>query len=329
MTMDIGQLNYVIAAAENESFRRAACALRVQQSSVSRAICRLEDELGVSLFERRSTGARLTNAGRRLLCEVRPALEQLEMARKTAAAAGRADIGTVRVGILTSLVGGFLHDLVHSYTQRHPRVRLDIREGSREEHVGALQQRRLDIAFLSGTAPVPDCETAPLWRERVHIALPRQHRLAGCEWLDWSDVRRERFVITRTAPGPEVHDYIIRRAADYSNYPKVTAIAVAQETLLNLVSLGQGVAIVLESRAAAKPPGLVFLPLIDPADIVPFSAVWSPRNDNPALRRFISVAHTLAGCVRRGTSDWSPEALGLAPIKDGISANGQKLDPSP
>lgn len=320
--MNVRQLGYFIAAAENRSFRRAAKVLRVRQSSVSRAIRQFEDELGVSLFERRSTGAHLTDAGRRLLSETRPALEQLKLARKTAAAAGRADIGIVRVGILTSLVGGFLHDLVHSYTQRHPGVRLDIREGSREEHVGALQQRRLDIAFLSGTAPVPDCETAQLWCERVHVALPKGHRLAGYERLVWSDVCQEQFMITRMAPGPEVHDYIIRRAADYSTYPKVTARAVVQETLLNLVSLGMGVAIVLESRTATKPPGLVFLPLTDPADIVPFSAVWSPCNDNPALRRFISVAHTLAGRIRRGASDWAPETLAFTPIGSEASASG-------
>ena len=86
--MEVGQLRYIIAAAENGSFRRAAKFLQVQQSSVSRAIQQLEDDLGVSLFERQSTGSRLTDAGRRLLRKARPALEQLDLARKTAAAAG-------------------------------------------------------------------------------------------------------------------------------------------------------------------------------------------------------------------------------------------------
>jgi len=99
MTM-VDRFRYLITAAENGSFRRAAEVLRVQQSSVSRAIRQLEDELGVSLFERRSTGAHLTDAGLRLLSEVRPALEQLELARKAAASAGRAEIGVVRVGII-------------------------------------------------------------------------------------------------------------------------------------------------------------------------------------------------------------------------------------
>lgn len=326
--MEVGQLRYIIAAAENGSFRRAAEALGVQQSSVSRAIRQLEDELGVSLFERRSTGAHLTDAGRRLLCEARPALEQLELARKAAAAAGRAEIGVVRVGILTSLAGGFLRELVRSYAVRHPEITIDIRDGGRDEHIGSIRRRKLDVAFVTGDRRIADCETAPLWEERVHVALPKGHKLASRRQLDWSDLQSECFIVSRFAPGPEVHDYIVRRAADYSTYPEVLYKAVVQETLMNLVGLGQGITLVSAAWVDVKLPDLVLRPLTDPADIVPFSAVWSPRNDNPALRRFISVAHALAGRVRRGTSDWSPQALGLAPIKSGISASGQRLDPS-
>ena len=98
---------------------------------------------------------------------------------------------------------------------------------------------------------------------------------------------------------------------------------------MNLVGLGQGITLVSAAWADVKFPDLVLRPLSDPADIVPFSAVWSPANDNPALRRFISVAHTLAGRVRRGTSDWASEALALTRTGRESSASGQKPDPSP
>lgn len=329
MTMEVGQLWYVIAAAENGSFRRAAEALQVQQSSVSRAIRQLEDKLGVSLFERRSTGAHLTDAGRRFLGEARPALEQLELARKTATAAGRAEIGVVRVGILTSLAGGFLRELVRSYAVRHPRITIDIRDGGRDEHVTAVRKRTLDVAFVTGDRRIAECETAALWEERVHVALPTGHRLACRRKLDWPDLRSECFIVSRFAPGPEVHDYIVRRAADYSTYPEVLYKAVVQETLMNLVGLGQGITLVSAAWVDVKLPDLVLRPLIDPADIVPFSAVWSSRNDNPALRRFISIAHVLARKVRRGNSDWAPAAFGLNPVDGRTSASERKPDPSP
>src|SRR3546814_634373 len=125
--VDIGHLRYLVAAAEYGSFRRAAKSLHVQQSSISRTIRGLEDQLGVSLFERNYSGVCLTDAGRRFLCDAVPALEQLDLAQKRAAAAGRAEIGIVRVGILTSLAGGFLRDIVCHYTEHTPHVSIDIR----------------------------------------------------------------------------------------------------------------------------------------------------------------------------------------------------------
>ncbi len=307
--MELSQLRYLIVTADTGSFRRAAQILRVQQSSVSRAIQNLENDLGVSLFERCTTGSHVTDAGSRLLHEARAALEQLDQARTIATAAGRAEVGVVRIGILTSLAGGFLREIIRCYAIRHPKVTIDIRDGGREEHVNAIRRRRLDVAFVTGDYRIAYCETAPLWQERVHLALPRGHALASKPKIDWLDLRRERFIVSRVAPGPEVHDYIIRRASDYSTYPEVQYKAVVQETLMNLVGLGQGITLVSAAWAEVKLPDIVLRPLIDPVDTVPFSAVWSRHNDNPALRRFISVAHALAGRIRRGSSDWSPEAL--------------------
>lgn len=323
------RLQYLIAAAENESFRRAASAMHVQQSSVSRAIRLLEDELGVSLFERQPTGSHLTDAGRRLLSEIKPAVEQLELARKKASAAGRGETGVVRVGILTSLAGGFLRQLLRCYAVRHPKITIDIRDGSRADHVGAIRRHKLDVAFLTGDRGIADCEMSPLWEERVHVALPKDHALADEGPIDWPELRGECFIVSRFAPGPEVHDYVVRRAADYSTYPEVQYKAVVQETLMNLVGLGQGITLVSAAWTDVKFPDLKLVPLSDPADIVPFSAVWSHHNDNPALRRFISTAHTLAGRVRRGASDWAPEGMRITPLESGSSVVGQKHDPAP
>lgn len=302
---EIGHLEYLQAAAENGSFRRAALVLHVHESSVSRGIQQLEDRLGLALFDRRYSGARLTEAGRRFLKEALPAVRQLEIAKRAAEAAGRAELGTIRIGVLTSLAGGFLRELVSNYRSQHPNVSLDIRDGGRREHLAAVRSHRLDVAFVTGNSPLPDCEVTELWQERVHVALSREHPLAPRKRLDWPLLKHERFIVSRTEPGPEVHDYIVRRAADYSTYPEITQKASFQDNLMNLVSLGEGITLVSAAWTAVKLPGLVLRPLMDAADIVPFSAVWCPRNANPALRRFLSVAHVLAGRFRRGCSDWA------------------------
>jgi len=293
----MAQLRYVVAAFQSGSFRRAADRLNAKQSSISRGIQALEDQLGVSLFERSPAGVRLTDAGRRFLANAFPALEQLEIAERLASAAGRAQVGTVRIGILTSLAGGFLRELLSRYSRKYPEVAIDVCDGGSDDHLAAIQQHRLDIAFLTGVIRSPHCEVAELWRERVHVALCKEHPLSCRRKLEWADLRNERFLVTRIAPGTEVYNYIIRRISTYSTYPKIEVRHVNRDTLLNLVSLGQGITLASAAWSEVKFPGLAIRPLTDD-DILPFSAVWSAQNENPALNNFIRTAQELAYRVR-------------------------------
>jgi len=303
--IDLAHCHYVTAAARAGSFRRAADLLDISQPNLSRAIRKLEDRLGVSIFERSHSGVRLTSAGQRFLREAVPAIEQLELALDAARAAGRAELGTLRIGILTSLAGGFLRRLIHCYTVKHPKIAVDVHDGGRSEHLAAIHAHQLDVAFLTGNSSFEECESAELWRERVYVAMSEEHVLASEVRLDWPELKRERFIVSRSEPGPEVQAYIVRRAADYSTYPRVEQKNAFQDTLMNLVSLGQGITLVSAAWSAVSVPGLVLRPLTAREDIVPFSAVWSSRNDNPALRRFLTVAHLLSGKHRQGTSDWA------------------------
>ncbi|MEO1985174.1 MAG: LysR family transcriptional regulator [Martelella sp.] len=325
----LSEIRYFVAAAENGSLRQAAETLGVGQSCVSRKIMRLEDKLGVSLLERSNTGVRLTNAGQRFLDDVQPALQQLDQARRAACAAGRAEAGTVRIGILTSLAGGFLRKLLFTYRQEYPEVRIDVRDGGRDDHTAALRSRELDIVFVPGSRPVRNCECAELWCERIYIALAKGHRLAGQSELDWPDLCDEHFITSSIAPGPEVHDYIVRRLADHAVFPKIEARCACFETLMNLVSLGEGLTATSAAWAAVKLPELVLRPLTDPEDVLPFSAIWLAENDNPALRCLVSTAHVLAGRVRRGNSDWLPRRLDVTASAGATSADAQRRDPSP
>jgi len=319
--IEITHIRYVIAAASHGSFRRAAENLDIRQSSISRGIRSLEDQLGVSLLERSHAGVRLTAAGQRFVTEVAPALERLELAQKAAATAGRAEIGLVRIGILTSLAGGALRDIISHYIQRHPKVRIDVRDGNRADHLAAIHQGRLDVAFLTGADDLPQCESAELWHERVYVALNKYHRLASRRKLDWPDLSGEHFILSRLLSASEIHDYISRRAANCGACTEIEILDARPETLMNLVSLGQGVTLVLAAGATIKLPGLIIRPLISDEDIVPISAIWSAKNDNPALRQFLSAAHVLAGRKRRGTSDW----FGLASASYPASGSRPRL----
>lgn len=291
---DIRPLTYVLVAAEQLSFSAAASALNTRVSSVSRRVRELEDAMGVALFERNPAGVRLTNAGQRFIAEVVPALRMLQIAFDNAGAAGRAEIGTLRIGIVTTLAGGFLRDVVTSFRDAHGGVRLEINDGGTRQHLHAIRSRDLDLAFVTGTAEMPDCDSLELWRERIHVALPAGHPLAARQALDWPDLWEERFIVTMDEPGPEVHDCIVRRVSDYGRSPDVSYRSVTQETLMHLVAIGEGVTLVSEGWTSIALPDLALRPLTSPEDILPLSAVWLPQNDNPVLRRFLSSARVLS-----------------------------------
>ncbi len=196
-------------------------------------MCDFEDDLGISLSERTTSGVRLTDAACRFLDDIIPALQMAEVVLQRAGAAGRVEEGTVRVGIITTLAGGFLRELILSYRHCFPGVQIIIQDGGRREHLRAIRARQIDVAFFTGNAAIAGCDVEELWHERVHVAMTVTHPLASSRMLDWPQLRNERFIVSTMEPGPEVHDYIVRRVADYSTYPDVTYRHVTVETLMH------------------------------------------------------------------------------------------------
>lgn len=324
---NLSELNHFVTAAETGSLRKASETLGIGQSSVSRSIKRLEDKLGVSLFERSNSGVRLTNAGDRFLNEVRPALQKLDHAKRSAGLAGSAVMGTVRVGILTTLAGGFLRSLLVKYMREYPKVEIDIRDDGREDLLTSVHSHDIDIVFAPDTCTPKNCECAELWCEHLQIAMPNDHRLSDRQTLDWSDLKEERFITSRLPPGPEFHDLIVRRLESYSVSPIIETRSVTPETLMNLVSLGQGLTAMTDAWSRVILPNFTVRPLASETDVLRFCAFWLAGNDNPALRCLISNAHMLAGKVRPGSSDWLTQNSSLTSYD--LSSNAEKPGRSP
>ncbi|MGD9925442.1 MAG: LysR family transcriptional regulator [Pseudorhodoplanes sp.] len=290
--MEIRHLRYVIVVAEHGSFRRAAKAIGVQESTISRRIRDLEDEIGAALFIRHHRGVDLTYAGERFLSRARKAITQIGYAAKDVGAIGRGEEGVVRIGIFSSLASGFLAELLFAYGAEHSGVRLDFIEGGPGEHIASVQGHRIDIAFLTGPPDVAGCDVAHLWNERVFVALPQDDELADQDEISWDDLRGRHFIVSEADPGPEIHDYLVRHLATFGHHPSVDRHGVGRDNLIQLVALGRQLTLTSEATTAAHFPGVVYRPLA--TETLPFCAIWSPRNDNPALRRLLSLARMMS-----------------------------------
>ncbi|MGB8841356.1 MAG: LysR family transcriptional regulator [Aliidongia sp.] len=178
LPFDLTQLRYAVAATDYGSFRRAAEALVLKQSTLSRRILLMEQRLGTALFERNRAGVRPTPAGMDFLRGARCLLHQAEQMAETAKAAGRGEAGRLTIGFYTSLSAGSLRGVLIDYRQLFPQVEIRIIQESRERLLAGIANRTIDVAIMPGDPRRRDDTAMRLWSESILVALPETHRLA-------------------------------------------------------------------------------------------------------------------------------------------------------
>lgn len=289
LTLDLRYLRYALAVAELGSFRRAAAKLDVPQSTVSRRVSLLEARIGISIFDRDHKGVRLTLGGQRFIDEAVVGAQHFTNALGAIGAIRRGHQGSLRVGMFASLRSGFLRSLIDQYHHRYPEVECHFEEGTAQSAVGSVLDGRLDIAFVTGDPVAPRCHSISLWEERLFVVLRRDHRLSSAGDIQLSLLREDRFIVTGSGRGPEIEDFLLAKLSQPGSRPDVHVHAVSRETLLNMVELGFGIAIVTES-AVTRHGVLAFRGLSGSDTTVKSSAIWLSSNTNPALRSMIDLA---------------------------------------
>lgn len=289
---ELKDLRYFVAVADASGIRRAAKQLGARQSVVSRRLRDLEDELGVSLFERESGGVRLTFAGSRLLEGLRLTFSYLDSTVRSVRATGDAGEGRLSIGVQASISSSFLNRLLRQYSESHPEVAIQIEEGPPIDNIACVVARRLDVTFVTGSPSALGCEVQELWSEGILAALQIDHPLATRASVQLTELIGEPFIVSRHTPGPEIHDYIVGNLSRLDAVLKISEHGVGRETLLSMVGLRFGITLISGAEAEVRYPDVVFVPIS--GETLPFSAIWSPTNPNPALRRFLSAARAMA-----------------------------------
>jgi len=280
---DITALQTALLVREHLGFRRASEVMGVNQSVLSRRVLALEDALGVSLFQRHAGGARPTGAGERFLCEVQQALFLLQRAAAQAGAAGRGEVGRLRLGHVWPVSAGPAEELLRVYRRGAGDVEVDLRESSAAGLAGAILESEVDVALMDADDAPPAFDRLMLWSEPWLLATPLDGPDAAAAWRegaippvlccsneDWS--RIQRFVVERGGPPGGVR-------VQHTSHDGV----------LSLVAAGAGWAIVPQSVATATRAAVRFSPLPGRPASLRLCAAWLNENDNPTLRRFLSL----------------------------------------
>lgn len=295
MTLDLRNLRCALATAEAGSFRQAAVALDLQQSSVSRRVQALEHRLGFPLFERSRAGVRLTTAGAAFLESALAGAEQLDFATRHASAVHRGYCGGIRIGVSPSQTGGPLREVLRYFRESFPHVATTLTECSPSKLRQAVASGSLDVAFVAGIETTLGCQVRELWREAIFVALPEVHPLTEQGVIEWDDIRAETFVVSHRH-GEAVEESLIARLTDGDQRPRIEVHDVSEASIFDLVTMGYGITLTYESSVRGEIGGVIFRRLAGEAGALPSSVVWSVTEASPTVPALIAIAEA----VRRG-----------------------------
>jgi DNA-binding transcriptional LysR family regulator len=290
-SIDLRDLRYAVTAADHGSFRQAADALAVRQSTLSRSIKQFEHLLGVSIFERTSGGVTPTLAGGSILRLARAILEEFDTLLVTGKWAASGEAGRLAIGFCTSLTAGNLRATLLEFKQRAPQIELSIVERRRTRLAAGLRSGVLDVLILTGSAPLLNGQTKSLWSERVFVVLPTDHSLAAQEVVYWTDLRDEMIILSEYDPGSEIENLLVSKLVSPTDRPRIIRHDISRGVVKSLVTMNAGISIVLESDLGANFSGLAYRELRDGtgSSRLDYLAYWQTDNENPALDAFLKL----------------------------------------
>lgn len=286
--MNINQLKYFVALAEELSFTRAAQRLHISQPPLSKQIALLEEELSVRLFNRTSRHVELTDAGRIYLYEVKAILARLNRARARARAIEEGMEGAIEVGLSGSHFLGLVPQLVAYCNQQAPNINLVLNEMRPSDQVQALLDRTIDVSISRYHADDHLLRSFPLWHDPPVVALQPSHPLCVRETLMLADLIGERLVLLErdsSTFASSFHSLCIQTGIEIRR-SQVVAEVPAQ---LYLVEAGLGIAVVPRSTAQ-RLSSLEIRPLVEHSLSTDVYAVMRQDNRKSTLRRFEELA---------------------------------------
>ncbi|WP_305092420.1 LysR family transcriptional regulator [Prescottella sp. R16] len=286
--MELRQLAYFVAVAEEANFTRAAARVHISQSGISAQIRQLENELGTPLFERAARSATLTVAGKAALPHARAALAAARSVHEAVDEVNQLVRGQLSVGMVTACTVTPLFDALAACRRAHPGIGVDLVEDSSDVLLEQVRTGHLDVALVGlAGGPPTDLEALTIVSERIAALVAPGHPLATSAPASLADVCTHPLICMPVGTG--VRTALDRECAASGVVGEIVMQASAPDAVADLAGRGLGVAILSTSMADAY-PHLVPVPIVDAAVDAVLALVWKPA-PSPALREFLRHAH--------------------------------------
>ena len=287
--MNISTLQHFVVLAETLHFGEAARRLHMTQPPLSRQIAALEQSLGVQLFKRHSRSVQLTPAGESFYHNTRRLLADHEFAVRTAQAVARGERGELRIGFTMCAAWSVLPDVLSRFSTAFPDVSVKLSETLPKDLPDALISGEVDIGISFPVHAQQHIQSTQVFEEPLCAVLPQHHPLAQLPCISAEALQQERFISFPQSTSPELHQAFIDCCHTHEFEPDVQLETHLQQTIINLVAKGLGVALVPDSMRKMQLEGAVFVTL-ERSPTIEQAVFWNQKNGNPCLEPFL---HTL------------------------------------
>jgi len=300
--MTLTELKYVVAVARERHFGRAAEACFVSQPTLSVAIKKLEDELGVPIFERRSNEVTLTPAGERIVAQAQRVLDEAALIKELAKVGKDPLVGPLRVGIIYTIGPYLLPSLIRQLLRDAPRMPLLLNENFTIKLLELLKNGEIDVAILALPLPESGVLIQPVYDEPFVVAVPRQHPWASRKAIAADELKKETMLLLGT--GHCFRDQVLEVCPELSRFStgaegiQKTFEGSSLETIRHMVASGLGITVLPTTSVPEKPPRdslIEYVPFKPPVPERRVVLAWRKSFTRPAaveaLRRAILKCH--------------------------------------
>lgn len=284
--MELRQLEYFVAVAEEANFTRAAERVYISQSGVSAQIRRLERELGTALIDRSGRTATLTTAGAAALEHARAVLASANAVRQAVDDVSGLLRGQVVVGMVTACTVTPLFDALAAFALAHSRVELSLIEDTSDRLVERVRNGEMDLALVGAAgAPPPGLDALLIVSEGLVAAMPPAHPLAMRQRTTLADLSA--YPIVCLPEGTGIRTVFDQACAAKGIHPNIALQASAPDAVADLAIRGLGIAILSESMAAGFDARLQAHAVEDIEIPAVLALIWT-RTQSPALRELLA-----------------------------------------
>ena len=292
--MEFRHLRCFLALAEELHFGRAAARLAMTQPPLSLNIQQLEASVGAPLFVRNSRGVALTPAGQAFVPRARALLDAAAGAAREAREVAQGVSGQLRVGFAGTVLYRGLPQVLRAFAQRHPRLKLVLREMSSSDQLIDLQHGRLEAGFVHTPRVPAGCAQVLVSRQAFVACVPAGHALARKRRLVPSALAGEPFVAISRAVSPDYHDRLLALCADHGFEPDVRFELRHWLSVVSVVAQGLGVSLVPAALQQAGLPGAAFVPLQGDSPPYETRCLWREGGESAALSAFLEAVRGFA-----------------------------------